>query len=209
MKIEPGNIDLMMLQYAQKYLAKFIPITIDQVKELLTYCEIRKFNKKEIIVKEGEVDNYLNLVISGMVRKFLRHGKNEHILQLATEGHVLQSEISFLTQTPSEVILEALEPTVLISLTYKNMELALDYFPQGEKLGRLIITGMYIKKDENRYNRISKSAREIFFHYIENHPHMLQRVSQKYLASYLQIKPETFSRLKTIYYKKKKADRDG
>jgi CRP-like cAMP-binding protein len=209
MRIEPGDIDPMMLQYAQKYLAKFIPITMEQVKELLTYCEIRKFDKKAVIVHQGEVDNYLNLVITGMVRKYLRHGKHEHILQLATEGHVLQSEISFLTQTPSEVILEALEPTMLISLTYKNMELALDYFPQGEKLGRLIMTGMYIKKDENRYNRISKTPREIFFHYIENHPHMLQRVSQKYLASYLKIKPETFSRLKAIYHEKKKAERSS
>ena len=41
-------------------------------------------------------------------------------------------------------------------------------------------------------------VRERFMHYMEHHPHMLQRVSQKYLASYLNIKPETFSRLKHL-----------
>jgi CRP-like cAMP-binding protein len=130
--------------------------------------------------------------------------KDEVILQLATEGHVVQSEISFLTKTPSLVILETLEPTVLVSITYDKMEEALDKFPKGERLGRMILQGMFIKKDENRYNRLLKSTRERFFHYIEHQPHMLQRVPQKYLASYLQIKPETFSRLKALMAKQKK-----
>jgi CRP-like cAMP-binding protein len=102
------------------------------------------------------------------------------------------------------VILETLEPTILLSLTYDKMEEALDKFPKGERLGRLILAGMFIKKDENRYNRLSKSTRERFFEYIDHHSHMLQRVPQKYLASYLQIKPETFSRLKALMAKRKK-----
>ncbi|HEX6170903.1 MAG TPA: Crp/Fnr family transcriptional regulator, partial [Chitinophagaceae bacterium] len=130
--------------------------------------------------------------------------KDEVILQLATEGHVVQSEISFLTRKPSMVVLETLEPTILLSLTYDKMEEALDRFPKGERLGRMILYGMFIKKDENRYNRLSKSTRQRFFDYIDHHQHMLQRVPQKYLASYLQIKPETFSRLKALLPKRQK-----
>jgi len=197
-------LDPIYLEYAQKYLGRFMPITRDELIDLLQYCEIRKFDKRTIIVKEGEVDNYLNLVVRGLVRKYLPVKKDEVILQLATEGHVVQSEISFLTRTPSMVVLETLEPTILVSLTYDKMEEALGKFPKGERLGRLILTGMFIKKDENRYNRLLKSTRERFYEYIEHHPHMLQRVSQKYLASYLQIKPETFSRLKALMAKRKK-----
>jgi CRP-like cAMP-binding protein len=102
------------------------------------------------------------------------------------------------------VVLETLEPTILLSLTYDKMEEALDKFPKGERMGRLILSGMFIKKDENRYNRLSKSTRQRFFDYINNHQHMLQRVPQKYLASYLQIKPETFSRLKALLAKREK-----
>jgi CRP-like cAMP-binding protein len=181
-----------------------MPITHEELIDLFQYCEIRQFDKKAILVKIGEVDNYLNLVVKGLVRKYLPIGKNEAILQLATEGHVVQSEISYLTRTPSMVILETLEPTTLVSLTYDKMEEALDKFSKGERLGRMILTGMFIKKDENRYNRLAKSTRERFFDFIDHHPHMLQRVSQKYLASYLQIKPETFSRLKALLATRKK-----
>jgi len=185
------DIDPMYIDYAQKYLGKFMPITREELFDLLQYCEIRRFDKREILVNVGDVDNYLNLVVKGLVRKYLPVKKNEVILQLATEGHVVQSEISYLTKTPSMVVLETLEPTIMVSLTYDKMEEALDKFQKGERLGRMILTGMFIKKDENRYNRLLKSTRQRFFDYIDHHPHMLQRVPQKYLASYLQIKPET------------------
>jgi CRP-like cAMP-binding protein len=199
-----AEIDPVYIDYAQKYLGRFMPITREELIDLLQYCEMRKFDKRAVIVREGEIDNYLNLVVKGLVRKYLPVKKNEVILQLATEGHVVQSEISYLTKTPSMVILETLEPTILVSLTYDKMEEALDRFPKGERLGRMILSGMFIKKDESRYNRLSKSTKERFFEYIDHHQHMLQRVPQKYLASYLQIKPETFSRLKALLAKRGK-----
>jgi CRP-like cAMP-binding protein len=199
-----ADIDPNLFEYAQKYLGRFMPITREELIELLQYCEIRKFDKRAIIVRVGEIDNYLNLVVKGLIRKYLPVRKDEVILQLATEGHVVHSEISFLTKSPSMVVVETLEPTILLSLTHDKMEEALDKFPKGERLGRMIISGMYIKKDENRYNRLAKSTRQRFFDYIDHHQHMLQRVPQKYLASYLQIKPETFSRLKALLAKRQK-----
>jgi CRP-like cAMP-binding protein len=195
------DINPSLIEYAHRYLQRFMTITIDELKMLLSYCEIRQVEKRTILVKEGEVDNYLNMVVKGLIMKYVRVKKNDMILQLATEGHVIHSEISFLTRTPSLVFVETLEPTIMVSLTYDKMEEALDKFPQGERLGRLILTGMYVKKEESRYYRLLKSPRERFLDYLNAHPHMLQRVPQKYLASYLNIKPETFSRMKHLVAK--------
>ena len=195
------DINPSLIEYAHRYLQRFMTINVDELKELLSYCEIRQVEKRTILVKEGEVDNYLNMVVKGLVMKYVRVKKNDMILQLATEGHVIDSEISFLTRTPSLVFVETLEPTIMVSLTYDKMEQALDKFPQGERLGRLIVTGMYVKKEESRYHRLLRSPRERFLDYINAHPHMLQRVPQKYLASYLNIKPETFSRMKHLVAK--------
>lgn len=192
-----------MAEAALRYFQSFMPeFTSADMKMLLQYCEIRKFPKKTGIVQKGEVDDYLNMVLSGLVRKYIRAGSKEQTLQLATEGHVVNSEISFLTRQPSPAVIETLEPTILVSLRFDKMEEALEKFPHGERLGRLILTAMYIKKDERRYARASKTMRELFLDYLAHHPHMLQRVSQKYLASYLNIKPETFSRLKKLAYRR-------
>lgn len=203
MNATTDNINPAWFEFVFKYLQRFMHFSRDDVAGLLQYCEFRQFDKKTIIVKEGEIDDYLNMVVKGLVRKFVRVRKNEIILQLATEGHVIQSEISFLTRTPSVAIIETLEPCTLISIRFDKMEEALQHYPHGEKLGRLILTGMYIKKDEHRYNRLSKTTRERVLDYMSQHPHMLQRVPQKYLASYLNIKPETFSRLKHLVRLKK------
>lgn len=199
MKELKQHISMETMTAALRYFQTFMPeFTEPDLLGLLQYCEIRKFPKRAKLVQEGEVDDYLNLVLSGIVRKYIRVNKKEQILQLATEGHVVGSELSFLTRKPSLAVLETLEPTVLVSLRHDKMEEALEKFQHGERLGRMILTAMYVKKDERRYQRASKTTRELFLDYLAHHPHMMQRVSQKYLASYLNIKPETFSRLKHL-----------
>jgi hypothetical protein len=60
-----------------------------------------------------------------------------------------------------------------------------------------------MKKDARYFDQLKTPTRDRFLEYINNHPEMLQRVPQKVLASYLNIKPETFSRLKHLLLQKK------
>lgn len=194
--------DVALLSKISGYFQQFLPLSIPEMAELARYCEIRRFPKRTILIEEGETDDFLNLVVQGIVMKYIRMPRGEMILQLATEGHIISAEISFLSRQPSQVIIETLEPTTLISLSYDKMQEALENFSRGEELGRRILENMYVKKDEKKYAWLAIGVRERFIHYMEHHPHMLQRVPQKYLASYLNIKPETFSRLKHLTRKR-------
>jgi len=190
------------LDHVHAYLQRFVEISRDEFDQLSPLLELREFDKKIVILQQGEIDNYVNLVMKGMVRKYILSRKGEATLQLATEGHIVQSEISFHTRKPSDVILETLEPTVMISMRYDHMQKTLDKVPGAEKLARAIVTHMFIKKDMRYFDQLKMSTRERFLSYVQNHPHMMQRVPQKILASYLNIKPETFSRLKHLLRKK-------
>jgi CRP-like cAMP-binding protein len=190
------------LDHVFAYLQRFVEMSRQEFDQLSPFLELRPFDKKAIILPQGQVDDYLNLVMKGMVRKYIITKRGEATLQLATEGHIIQSEISFHTRKPTDVILEALEPSVLISIHFDNMELALQNVPGAERLGRAMVTQMFIKKDMRYYDQLQMTTRERFLAYVTNHPHMLQRVPQKILASYLNIKPETFSRLKHLLRKK-------
>jgi CRP-like cAMP-binding protein len=173
-------------------------LTREQFNLFVPYFSLRKFDKKATILKAGEVENFLNVVVEGLLRKYVIAGKNEVTIQLATEGHIIQSELSFHKRTSSDVIIEALETSVLISISYDDVQEILKKIPIAESLGRAMITQMFIKKDARYFNQMRKSTRQKFLDYVTNHPHMLQRVPQKILASYLNIKPETFSRLKHL-----------
>jgi len=180
------------------YLQRFINMSREQFNLLEPFLELRTFDKRVVILQLGEVENYINLVIKGMIRKYVPTDKGDFTQQLATEGHIIQSEISFHKREPSEVVLDTIEPTIAIAISYDNAQEALDRVPGAEELARTIVTQMFIKKDARYFDQLKKSTRERFLEYMQNHPHMLQRVPQKILASYLNIKPETFSRLKHL-----------
>ena len=184
--------------YILKFIQQYIKITEQEFNQFLPYFEVRSFGKREEVLCYGQIDDYLNLVVKGLVRKYVLVGKNEKTLQLATEGKVIQSEISFHTRVPSNIILEALEPSVLVSMRYDNVQHVLENIPAAEQIGRQMMTYLFIKKDAKYFAQLNNTTRQRFLHYLKSHPQMLQRVPQKILASYLEIKPETFSRLKHL-----------
>lgn len=184
--------------YVYKFLLQYVKLSEQDFNQFLPFFEVRSFTKREEIVRYGQTDEYLNLVVKGLARKYVLVGKQEKTLQLATEGHVIQSEISFHTRVPSTVIIETLEPTVLVSICYDNVQNALNNIPFAEQLGREMMVYMFIKKDARYFAQLNNTTRQRFLHYLRQNPHMLQRVPQKILASYLEIKPETFSRLKHL-----------
>ena len=111
---------------------------------------------------------------------------------------MVHSELSFHYRTPSNAVLETIEPTVLFSISYDSLQQLYEQFPKAERLGRLLISDLFVKTDDRFFNQLMQNTRERFLDYVRTHPQMLQRVPQKYIASFLNIKPETFSRLKHL-----------
>jgi CRP-like cAMP-binding protein len=180
------------------YLQGYVPLTRHEFHHLEPYFEIREFEKKVKVINAGEVERYLNVIAWGLVRKYLPVRNREITVQLASEGHIIHSELSFHYRVPSRAVVETIEPSVFLSISYDSLEQLYERFPKVERIGRLMISDLFIKKDNRYFDQLRKTTRERFLEYVKTHPQMLQRVPQKYIASYLNIKPETFSRLKHL-----------
>jgi len=197
------------LEVLHHHLSGFVPLTKNEFTQFLPYVEIREFEKKVQVIREGEVERYINIIAWGLARKYLPVRDKEITIQLASEGHVIHSELSFHHRIPSGAVVETIEPTVFFSISYDSLQQLYDQYPKIERLGRLMISDLFIKKDDRYFDQLRKSTRERFLDYIRTHPQMLQRVPQKYIASYLNIKPETFSRLKHLLRKPDARKSDG
>ena len=179
------------------FLNKFIPLSLDEYNELIAPCIIKRhFDKKSVITYTGEVENYLNFIDSGLVRKYYKKANEEVNTQISYEGHIIHSQESFHSRTPSEYSIETIEPTELTSVTYECLEKMYSSSEKMQRLGRLVITATMVLKDKWQSQLVKLSPRERFISFVTRHPELMQRVPQKYLASYLNIKPETFSRFK-------------
>jgi CRP-like cAMP-binding protein len=182
-----------------EFLNKFIHLSRSEYEELFSpYIVIRKFEKKVIVTHAGEVENYFNFILKGLVRKYFKKGKEEINTQISFEGHIIHAQESFHSRTPSEYAIETIEPSTIVSISYDDMETLFSRSQQMERLGRLVITYTMVLKDRWQMQLVKLSPRDRFLQFVTRHGQLLQRVPQKFLASYLNIKPETFSRFKHL-----------
>jgi len=179
------------------FLNKFIPLSQDEYDELILPCVIkRKFEKKSIITQAGQVEEFMNYIDTGLARKYYKKENEEINTQISYEGHIIHAQESFHSRTPSEYTIETIEPTELTSITYECLERIYSSSLKMQQLGRLVITVTMVLKDKWQSQLVKLTPRERFLSFVSRHPELMQRVPQKYLASYLNIKPETFSRFK-------------
>jgi signal-transduction protein with cAMP-binding, CBS, and nucleotidyltransferase domain len=195
-----------MVAILHKYIDQFIDLPVEELEALIGSLEVRSVDKKVRLTDINETEKYLYFVIKGLARKFFYKGKEEVITQIAKEGELISSSVSYFSGTPSGYVIETVEPTTFYSLHHDKADQLYTRYPQLERLSRLIITELFLQKEVWELERIRFSTKERFLHFMTENPELFQRVPQKYLASYLNIKPETFSRLKHLLRAKKNSD---
>jgi CRP-like cAMP-binding protein len=182
-----------------EYIRKFVNVTDEEfAKTLLPVIRVRRFGKREMLVKAGEVEDNFNFIVRGLIRKYYKKGSLEINTQISTEGHIILSQESFHSRKPSEYFVETIEPSTVISISHDDLEEVYARSKKMEHLGRLVVTHTMVIKDNWQMQMIKMTPRERFLNFVMKNPELLQRVPQKYLASYLNIKPETFSRFKHL-----------
>ena len=182
-----------------EFLRKFVQLSDEEFEQLLLpVITIRKFPKKNIVIKAGEVENHFNFILQGIARKYFKKGKEEINTQISFEGQILHAQESFHSRTASEYFIETIEPTTFASISYKDMENLYTFSHKIERLSRLVITHAMVSKDNFQMKMIKLTPRERFIDFVIRNPELMQRVPQKLLASFLNIKPETFSRFKHL-----------
>jgi CRP-like cAMP-binding protein len=187
-----------MLDSLFQYFDRFVDINPVEFSAIARYFQIRHFEKKVKLVSIGEEETYINFVQKGLVRKYFFRHKEEVITQIAKENDLICSSVSFLSGGPSNYIVETLEPSTVISLSRDNLEMIYSMNTKMERMGRLIVIDWLLQKEYWEYSRIQFGPRDRFLQFVRENPYLLHRVPQKYLASYLNIKPETFSRYKHL-----------
>jgi len=180
------------------FLNRFVKVSGEEFAELIAWTEPRQFEKKTILTRPGEVEEYMYFITTGLVRKYFLKKDQEIITHLVKEGGIIGSGESFLTGQPSRYFVETLEPTTAFTISRQKLEEMYGSSKKWEKLGRIMTTQYFLVQEMRLMDNIRYSTRERFVTFMNENTDLLQRVPQKYLASYLNIKPETFSRLKHL-----------
>ncbi len=157
---------------------------------------IKQVKKKEIILDQGKVENYVSFIIKGCITILANHNGNEVCISFSIENSFFSSYVSFLTREPSIYKVLAIEDTVFERIDYQSLQKAYLISGDHQKNGRIIAEQLYIKTNRRTFSLISKTAEERYIQFIEEYSKYLQRVPLKYIASYIGITPVSLSRLR-------------
>ncbi len=165
---------------------------------------IRHFKKGKTIIKEEQIENYLSVIAKGCIRFFIRKDGIEINFEFAFENNFCTSYASFLSRTPSQISLEAIEDVTLISIHYDSLQELYNESPYGERIGRLTTEGYYIWREKREIQLLSSTPEELYLDLLTQYPEYIHRIPQKHLASYLKVQPESLSRIKRRIYENRK-----
>lgn len=158
-----------------------------------------KFAKGDVVMEEGEVCGYMYFVERGMVRQYYYKNGRDVTEHFSYEGRIVICIESFLKQEPSRLIVEALENSHLYGIPYNKLQLLCDTNKEIELLFRKILEHALISSQVYADSQRFENATERYQRLLENKPEILLRAPMVHIASYLQMSPETLSRVRAAH----------
>lgn len=157
----------------------------------------QKIKKGAILLHEGDVCKKLWFLADGLLRSFHTIGNKEVTSRIMFKNHIVISPGSFFTQTASTESIEALADSTVVGLSYAELQKIYSKFPEFNYHTRIITEQYFYKQEQRLYMLRKHDATAKYQYFLENYETFLKYIPQKYIASFLNIAPETLSRTRS------------
>jgi len=162
----------------------------------LNYFKVVRLSKGEFFIEKDKTCRYFAFVAEGIFRTFTVHDGTEITTCLCSENTFATSTISFITQTPSNISVQALTDVTLLTISYENLNTLYKKSDFWLRVGRVIMEREFIGLQEGMWHNNTMKPDEKYLTLLRENPAVLRQVPLKYIASYLRIAPETLSRIR-------------
>jgi CRP-like cAMP-binding protein len=152
---------------------------------------------KQTLTRSGEVADRVGFVVSGLIRKLHLTERGKRVVRgFGGPGSVVGAYASLLTGEPSNLSVEALEPSELFVLPWSEMEALYARHVCWQILGRRLAEQNLIEREQRAHELLTASATQRYARFCDTHRSLLPRLREYDIASYLGITPVSLSRLR-------------
>lgn len=167
-----------------------------ELDESLTCFKKVQIERNGFYVKESDVCKKAAFIKKGIFKLYYNLDGVERIMLFFRENQFVTDYYSFLTQTPSKRPIQAIEDSIVYNITYNDFQKLFDKSKKWERVGRMLAELAYIYSVQRANRIIHDDPDTRFMTFLKEYPTLLQRVPQYMIASYLNMTPETYSRVK-------------
>jgi CRP-like cAMP-binding protein len=174
----------------------FVPLNKEEEQAFLQILELKKFNKKEFLLQEGQICNKVTFINNGCMRLFYNVDGIENTIQFFFGDSWYTDYASFLTGKPTIENMQALEKTEVIQFKKENIYKLYASMPIFDRVGRIFAENAYLALSQLNQMKTNEEPETRYLNLLKTRPELAQQIPQHYIASYLGIKPETLSRIR-------------
>lgn len=164
-------------------------------ERLTKYLVPRQLRKNEILLDQGQVCRAMYFISSGSAYQFRYEDIEEKVTDLHLQKEWCLNYSSFISQTPSQNIIKANSEATTLELSITVIHELIAQSPVFLQLGKILEGAM----SRTHYLDNSMSPSERYNDLINNRPLVLQMFPLKLIASYLNMTPETLSRVRRCF----------
>jgi len=176
---------------------KHISLDASDKEYLKSVFSQRLVQRNELLLQQGEFCRKLFFVESGSLRAYnLTEEGKEATVMFAIEDWWVTDMHGFINHKPSLLSLEALENSKILMLDHKAFEQLLIRIPKFERFFRILFQNAYVREQLRVLDSISRSTEERYHRFRIKYPQIVERVTQKQIATYLGVTPEFLSSVK-------------
>ena len=192
-----SNLSLTKRDVARELARRYSTMTHDELDILESILVPMKFAKGERILGEGDVCKNIYWIVKGLVRQYYYKNGKELTEYMAAENSIMMSIESLFRESPSTQLMQAIEPSVIYALPKAELEAVAMRSVNIQILYRKILEESLIISQQRADMLRFESAQDRYQKLVKRAPQLVLRAPLVYIASYLQMTPETLSRVRT------------
>ncbi len=185
-------------------LSKVTPFTSREFDQLTQYLKKSTYKKGDIILEHSQVETKNSLVLSGIVHQYEILNEELFTIDLTLPGMYFSSVISYVDETKSTQIQEAITDVICLSLEKADAEKLMKTVPTFTYFYYKALENVHVLREKRTVILQYKRAQDRFDQFARTFPYadrFLKELPQKLVASYLNLTPETFSRVKREFFR--------
>lgn len=187
-----------MMHNLKEILRHITPFEEQELEQIVTCFKPITVKRGDMLLREGEICRSFYFINKGCIRTFfISPNGNEKTRYVMPDLHIGTALSSFITQKPSIECIDALDDTELLTISHTDFYRLNEQFVKWRIFYQKILEMAYCFQNNKIENRTTLSAKQRYEQLLLDNPLLTQRVSNRILASYLDITQETLSRLRS------------
>ena len=161
---------------------------------------------KTVLLEEGKISGHYLFVEKGCIRAAFNNNGNDKTVQFFFENDGLTSFESFLKNTPSLFTLETIEPSIIYLLPKIHVNNLMDELSREPGFLNMFLEISAERQLHYMHEFVSfirDTPEQRYRNLLKERPHIVKRVPQHYIASYLGITRVHLSRIKSALARNK------